>query len=119
LTADKKYTWLKNLVENPESKFKDTEYGSSVSGRDSFTVRALARAYKDSSQNVRDYAREKLEKLVLTEKSALISKDTIQKFIEELVYLQELPQPFAVTEETFKETSTTLKSFLFNWGGNI
>lgn len=118
-SPDAKLKWLIKNVESPGINFGDIDFGYAVFGHDNFIIRALARAYRDQSPIVRDYARSRLEQLICSDKSALITRETLPRFIEELALLEEQPQPYAVVVETIKATATVIKSFLFNWGSNI
>jgi len=119
LSARDRLQWLKNIVEKPESRFQDVELGMALSGRGGPAVSALLKAYKDKNENLKAYARLKLENVVLTEKSELITRGNVEQLIDELYQLHQISQPYMVSEEKLKGTSTILRSFLFNWGGNV
>jgi len=119
LSSEEKLEWLTNLVEKSEFKIQTNGPGRLLSGIGSMTITALFRGYSDSDLRVKDYAKLTLENIFRTSKSSLITTENIEVFIEEMAEIQKIPQPYLITEEKLKETSTVLKSFMYDLGGNI
>lgn len=119
LPVQDRLQWLKDIVEKSNLKIQDDSLILVSVGRAGFAVDALLKAYEDKNKSVKDYAKMKLEKIILASKSKLVNQSKVDQIIKEFGYLYKIAQPYLIKKEVLKGTSTILRSFLFNWGCNI
>ena len=119
LSVQDKLKWLRNTVETPRSDFQKLNFMMAFYGRGGFLVSALFKAYSDKNEEVKAYAGQMLEKILLSDNSPRITSNNVKQYVDEMSLVLQIPQPYAITEEQLKGTGTTLRSFLFNVGGNI
>ncbi len=119
LPAKERLGLLKRIVGKSEFGSSPLDLRLLMNGSAGLVGIALLKACQDPDNNVSDYARRTLEKVLLDEKNPLITPANVSQLIDELYRAYQLPQPYLVTEEKLKGTETTLTCFYFNLGGNV
>lgn len=119
LSSEKKLELLKYILEESEFKISNANLGKVFTSTGNLAVSTLAIAYKDADLKIKAYAKSILENVFKTSSSSLITPQNVDVFIDEYVQLQSIPQPYQILEEPLKETSTILKSFMYDVSGNV
>ncbi len=118
LSPEDKIEWLRGIVANPLYGFDNPDLFKVLGGAGDFAITALIEAYADSDHQVEEYVDSTFEKLFRSHRIYL-EPGSIPQIVRDLSRRQPLAQPYQITSEGLKGTSTKLTSFYFRLSSNV